>query len=193
MRERKRADSRAATVEAAFRLFGEHGFDEVTVADICASADIGRRTFHRYFASKEDLLGVPVQEMAERLTDALGAVPDGTSDAAALRAALTEIARYVLTHRAQLDLYRRITATSRTLRLSAFGHFPEQEQELTRRLTARRGETGPPSLTTRLLVARAVAAFRVWLERVLETGVSGADALALFDEAFDADPWLRSP
>lgn len=36
-------------------LFIEHGFDQVTVGDIAEAAGIGRRTFFRYFPSKNDL------------------------------------------------------------------------------------------------------------------------------------------
>ena len=54
VRERNRVDNRAATSDAALALFAARGFDHVTVADICAAAGIGRRTFFRYFATKDD-------------------------------------------------------------------------------------------------------------------------------------------
>ena len=43
LRERKRAHSRAATVDVAMRLFAERGYDAVTVADICTAAEIAPR------------------------------------------------------------------------------------------------------------------------------------------------------
>ena len=56
LRDRKRARTRQALVEAAIELFERDGYDETTVADIAAAAEIGTRTFFGYFASKEELL-----------------------------------------------------------------------------------------------------------------------------------------
>jgi AcrR family transcriptional regulator len=56
LRDRKRARVRQALLDAAVTLFERNGYDETTIADIAAAADIGTRTFFSYFASKEELL-----------------------------------------------------------------------------------------------------------------------------------------
>jgi len=54
-------------VSAAFQLFAEHGFDNVTVASIAERAEVGRTTFFRYFGDKQQVLfaddGAEVERM----------------------------------------------------------------------------------------------------------------------------------
>ncbi|MBN6035977.1 TetR family transcriptional regulator [Amycolatopsis sp. 195334CR] len=56
MRERKKLRTRKALIGGALRLFHDKGFDETTVAEIAATADISTRTFFSYFESKDDIV-----------------------------------------------------------------------------------------------------------------------------------------
>lgn len=47
---------RDALVAAAFQLFLERGYEQTTVDDIVTLAGVGRRSFFRYFPSKEDVV-----------------------------------------------------------------------------------------------------------------------------------------
>ena len=55
LRERKRQRTHDTVSSAAIALFLEHGFDQVSVADIAAAAEISTPPLFRYFRSKEDL------------------------------------------------------------------------------------------------------------------------------------------
>ncbi|PRY01670.1 TetR family transcriptional regulator [Allonocardiopsis opalescens] len=73
MRERKKQRTRRELVEAAIRLFDRQGYEQTTVAQIAAAADVGTRTFFGYFPSKEDVLFADAAAFTEA---ALAAVAD---------------------------------------------------------------------------------------------------------------------
>ncbi|SDX23839.1 mycofactocin system transcriptional regulator [Amycolatopsis xylanica] len=52
---RRKITSKGELEHIAFALFDERGFDHTTIDDIAAAAGIGRRTFFRYFPSKNDI------------------------------------------------------------------------------------------------------------------------------------------
>lgn len=56
LRERKKQQTHDALSEAAIALFLERGFDDVSVADIAAAADVSKPTLFKYFATKQDLV-----------------------------------------------------------------------------------------------------------------------------------------
>jgi AcrR family transcriptional regulator len=184
LRERKRAASRAQTVDAALALFAERGFDSVTVADICLAADIAPRTFFRYFPSKDDVLAEPARDMADRVAGFLAAAPPELDDAAVLRRALHQLGEYVLTQRGRLETFLRVATATSAERSSPLGRLADGERQLTEQLIRRRPAPSAPDWRTRLLVARAVAAYRIWLDEL----VSGAepDPLAHLDEMLSA-------
>jgi AcrR family transcriptional regulator len=67
------ADSENRLKQAAIDLFGERGFDEVTVSDIAAAAGVTERTFFRYFADKREVLFTNQDEYQAHFLEALDA------------------------------------------------------------------------------------------------------------------------
>ena len=54
-RERRKQEVHDRLLEAAWRLFGERGYDETTVAEIAEAADVAKGTFFNHFPTKESL------------------------------------------------------------------------------------------------------------------------------------------
>ncbi|HWM10539.1 MAG TPA: helix-turn-helix domain-containing protein, partial [Solirubrobacteraceae bacterium] len=55
LRARKKRLAREGIAATARRLFVEHGYDAVTVAEIAAAADVSEKTVFNHFPTKEDL------------------------------------------------------------------------------------------------------------------------------------------
>jgi mycofactocin system transcriptional regulator len=80
--------SRDQLEQVALELFAERGFASTTVEDIAAAAGIGRRTFFRYFASKNDVVWGDFDGGLESLRAHLAAIPTDQPLLAGLREAV---------------------------------------------------------------------------------------------------------
>ncbi|BCJ40625.1 TetR family transcriptional regulator [Actinoplanes ianthinogenes] len=98
LREEKKQATRTALADAALRLFMEHGFEGVTVADVAHVARVSVNTVFNYFPTKEDLFFDRQDEVIDRLPAAIRArAADESMAAAARRAFLSEIDRQEVT------------------------------------------------------------------------------------------------
>lgn len=68
LRERKKARTRDALGRAATRLYLERGFEGTTIEDIVEEAGVSRRTFFRYFPTKEAAFFADHAERMARFT-----------------------------------------------------------------------------------------------------------------------------
>jgi AcrR family transcriptional regulator len=75
LRERKQKQAREQIVEAAFELFAERGFTDVTVTDIAERAEVGRTTFFRYFGDKQEVVFSDEQQLLDHLAERQRALP----------------------------------------------------------------------------------------------------------------------
>lgn len=77
LRERKKEATREALIHSAYPLFQDRGFDAVTIDELAESVDIGRRTFFRYFPTKEAIVFPRQAERLVRFQAALAASGPG--------------------------------------------------------------------------------------------------------------------
>ncbi|WP_169728261.1 TetR/AcrR family transcriptional regulator [Arthrobacter castelli] len=93
LRERTRRAVRQQLADSAMRLFVEQGFEATTIDQIAADTGISRRSFFRYFASKEDVVLGELFDRGGIVATALAGRPPGESPWDAVKAALLELQR----------------------------------------------------------------------------------------------------
>ena len=69
--EQKKLELRRDIIEAAFACFAENGYHATGIADIAARLGIGHGTFYRYFENKRDIVDHVINDLFERLAQAL--------------------------------------------------------------------------------------------------------------------------
>jgi AcrR family transcriptional regulator len=92
-RARKKSATARTIVDAAMTLFAKRGFAATTIDDIAERAGIGRRTFFRYFPTKEDIVLDPRRIDGVFLRAALRSRPAGVSELDHLMDVLAEVQR----------------------------------------------------------------------------------------------------
>ena len=93
-----RGGSREAIVEAATRLFLEHGFGSVSMDELAEAAGLARRTLYNQFTSKEEIFREMLLRVSGHLEDAF---PPGIETQGDVEEVLRLVARMIM------DLHRR--------------------------------------------------------------------------------------
>src|SRR5262245_46207467 len=75
LRQRKRRETRAALSQTAIRLCMQRGWENLTVDDIAAAANVSPRTFRNYFSTKAEAIAAGHLERMLRIADELRARP----------------------------------------------------------------------------------------------------------------------
>ncbi|WP_243708526.1 mycofactocin system transcriptional regulator [Actinomadura sp. GC306] len=161
-----RATSAAALERLAFELFARQGFDRTTVDDIAAAAGIARRTFFRYFASKNDLVWGDFEGQLRRLRELLAETGARTPTMDAVRHAVVEFNRFdpqeVPWHRQRMELILGVPV----LQADATLRYASWRAVITEFVAARAGvppSAAVPRLAGHLVLAAAMSAYEHWL------------------------------
>lgn len=74
---KRRAETRARLMDAAFRVFAEKGYGHVTIEDVCEAAGYTRGAFYSQFESLEELFFLLYDRWAGRTADQVRAAMEG--------------------------------------------------------------------------------------------------------------------
>lgn len=85
LRERKKRQTAVRIWRSAISLFAERSFDEVSVAEIAAAAEVSKMTVFNYFPSKEDLVMGPMEQHTGEAAEVVRDRAPGVSAVAAVR------------------------------------------------------------------------------------------------------------
>jgi AcrR family transcriptional regulator len=183
LRERNKARARAEIAVAALALFAERGFQHVTVDDIVTAAGVSRRTFFRYFETKEDALLADYPQLSDRLEQAFERHGADVPALVAIRQALHAIADWYLERRDAVLARSSVIHGSSAPAARNLELLTQWEAVVAQVVALQIGEDAT-GLTARTISATVIAAFRAALSQWVRSG--GADDLhALVDTAFD--------
>jgi mycofactocin system transcriptional regulator len=163
---RRKITSRAELEQVAFDLFDRQGFERTTVEDIANATGIGRRTFFRYFPSKNDVPWGDFDGELARMRRRLSTVPASEPLMRSIRKAIVDFNRVapeqVPAHRRRMELILRVPALQAhsTLRYAAW-------RQVIADFVADRTGLAPqallPQAVAYAMLGVAVAAYEQWL------------------------------
>lgn len=181
--QRSRRAAYEEITRVAMGLFLEQGFEQTTIDQIASSAGISRRSFFRYFGTKEDIVLGDLASQGDLVKAALEQVPPTVGPWDALREALKAVDALTIDPEVTLKIARMMYQTSSLRSRSIEKHLHWQEllvPDIRRRLgLAEDDVTNPaPAAIVASAIACLDAAGEVWVE-----GDGLADLASLYDQA----------
>jgi AcrR family transcriptional regulator len=140
LRERKKHRTRATLIDVAMALCLKNGYENTTVEQIAAAADVSPRTFSRYFATKDAVFLTLIEDYAHEVAIEFEKVPTDVGPLEAMRQAhVAVLTRVSAGHVGRLSTDRiilmlRVINASATLRKAAF----EFRHDVTEAILAKR-------------------------------------------------------
>lgn len=198
-RDRKKRETREALVEAAIALFAEQGVEATSVEQIADRVDVSARTFHRYFATKDDVLFADTDVRQAKFARALAARPAEEPLLASIRAAALELVAE-LTASPEHEARRvRLIESTDSLRARSLAVLEVWASVVAEHAAARLG-LSPTDALPRLLGSCSVSALRTARKRwhedpridLAEEYARCFDLLADLSAAVDEGPARRS-
>ncbi|MET7393481.1 TetR family transcriptional regulator [Dactylosporangium sp. NPDC005572] len=181
--ERKRQLVRDELTEAALKLLAFQGFEETTIDQMAAAAGVSRRTFFRYFSSKEDVIIEFLSDLGRKLSAALSSRPPSEPPAEAVQNALRVFTDTLWEHPEKSRRLTEIMVNTPALLARYLERQVEWKAALAKDLSTRMPPATSTELTAPVVVAVAFAAYDTalihWVQQPRD-----ADLNALVDACF---------
>lgn len=123
--------------QIAIRLFVARGYDDVSVDDIAAAANMSQRTFFRYFATKDEIVLQYERQLRGRLHDAVRLRPSDEGPVTALTNAFIETSSAPVEYRERARERGLLLRNAPMLQARARMVLAEADGELAQLLAAR--------------------------------------------------------
>ena len=183
MRDRTRLAVRAELTQIALDLFLADGYDAVTVEQIAEAAGVSRRTFHRYFLSKDAVLTDALTVAGDRVAKALVERPAKEAPWVALRRAFDVLV-------SEMEDSERALSLTRMMHRSPATHASHLRKQVRwrRSIAAALADRLDPALDDRQreLRANALAAAAVACQEVAQTAWIADDRSGSLAELLDS-------
>ena len=167
LQARKQEFVRNAIWDAAIDLFAQRGFDETTVDEIAEAAGVSRRSFFRYFSSKNDLMAQGTVNYGAFLASVIEACPQTFSLSEILREVVLRVAEQSAAQ-ARTSKIMGIAAKYPAAREAQNGRIAEVQEQVARAFARRCGTASGDKVTAHILAGLTLSilsvAFRTWFE-----------------------------
>jgi AcrR family transcriptional regulator len=182
LRTRKKLENRDALASVAAKLFRQRGFEAVTIDEIAGAAGVSRRSYFRYYATKESVVFPHASERLESFRAMLAQFRVERAPYVAVRKACIEMAREFGEHREQLLEQHEIVQGSPAL--IAHEQALDLEWEAAMAEALLRGSSRAARLRANVLAGALMGAVRATL-REWFLGKAKADPIHLAEGTLD--------
>jgi AcrR family transcriptional regulator len=184
LRERKKARTREAIIDAALVLFERDGYEATTVEGIAAAADVSPRTFFRYFDTKVDVVMARNVDDGDDMEALVAERPASEGPVEAVRQVIrTKLGAHLGSGDDSMLREMRVVMSTPSLRATCVERFHDHLDGLASTFAARLG-TGPDDLEPHILAGAVSASMLAISDRWVAAGADPERLMPMIDEGF---------
>ena len=182
LREHKKKLAREAIFSAAIELFMEKGFEATKVDEIAKKASVARRTFFRYFNTKEEVVVAWMDTASLQIQEKLIENLKTKTPFTALKLAILSQVKSFVADRDQAMVMSRLINETPSIRLLQADKHTRWEKSFAE-IIAKKSTSAKNPLKARIIAARAIDALSIAGEAWIESSFK-ADFMGILKKTF---------